>query len=259
VSAHSVSRPSQSTIGVTKNLYTSFMRDRLPSSGNHMRSRPDTWQPALARKALPSKKYKQMRNHGLANSLQSEQRSITDMIAEIARPFPDATLRSAAALAEICRGIITGEGPTVAGRIHFSRSIDADDTALCARILILTGRAGDPVSRAEADALFDIDAVASDRRDGGRFDDLLAKAVVHHVMAACGYDVPGRDTALAPTTSLNAWASAIEINTEVRAWLEKRMSELSRGGAATRAIANTISGLKLPKELTVTNLFDMAA
>lgn len=200
-----------------------------------------------------------MRNHGLVNSLQSEQRCITDMIAEIAGPTPDIALRSAAALAQVCRGIITGEGPTVAGRVHFSRSIDADDTALCARILILAGRAGDPVSRAEADALFDINAVAGDRLDGGRFDDLLAKAVVHHVMAACGYDVPGRDVALAPTTKLNAWASAIEINTEVEAWLEKRMSEINRGGGAARAIANTISGLKLPRELAVTNLFDMAA
>ena len=200
-----------------------------------------------------------MRNHGLANSLQSEQRSITDMITEIAQPTPDVTLRSAAALAQVCRGIITGEGPTVAGRVHFSRSIDADDTALCARILILAGRAGDPVSRAEADALFDIEAVASDRRDGGRFDDLLAKAVVHHVMAAYGYDVLGRDIALAPATELNAWASAIEITTEVRAWLEKRMSEISRGGAAPRAIANTISDLKLAKERAITNLFDMAA
>jgi hypothetical protein len=200
-----------------------------------------------------------MRNHGLANSLQGEQRSITDMIAEIATPTADVTLRSAAALAQVCRGIITGEGPTVAGRIHFSRSIDADDTALCARILILAGRAGDPVSRAEVDALFEINTVAGDRRDGGRFDDLLAKAVVHHAMAACEYDVPGRDIALAPTTEMNAWASAIEINTEVRAWLEKRMSEISRGGTAARAIANSISGLKVPKELAFTNLFDMVA
>jgi hypothetical protein len=63
--------------------------------------------------------------------------------------------------------------------------------------------------------------------------------------------VPGRDIALAPTTELNAWASAIEINTEVGAWLQKRISEINRGGAAARVIANTISGLKLPKELAV--------
>jgi hypothetical protein len=37
------------------------------------------------------------------------------------------------------------------------------------------------------------------------------------------------------------------------------MTEISRGDSAARAIANAISGLKLPKELAVTNLFDMAA
>jgi hypothetical protein len=198
-----------------------------------------------------------MRNHGLA-SLQSEPRSIADMIAEIEMPTRDVSLRSAAALAQVCRGVITGEGPTVAGRVHFSRSIDADDTALCARILILAGRVGDPVSRAEADALFDINAAASDRRDGGRFEDLLVKAIVHHVIAACGHYVPSRDIALAAATELNSWASEIEIDEEVRYWLERRLREMSRGTAA-RAITKAISGLDLPKELAATNLFDIAA
>jgi hypothetical protein len=203
--------------------------------------------------------YEQMRNHGLARSLQSEQRSIANIIAEIATPTPDVTLRSAAALAQVCRGIITGEGPTVAGRVHFSRSIDAHDTVLCATILILAGRAGDPVSRAEADALFDINDVAADRLDGGRFDDLLAKAVVHHVVAACGYEVPSRDIALMPATELNAWAAEIEINQELRSWLEKRVREMTRGGTAARVIAKAISGLELPKERAVNALFDIAA
>jgi hypothetical protein len=205
-----------------------------------------------------NKKYNQMRNHGLAKSLQSEYRSIADMITEIETSTPDVTLRSAAALAQVCRGIITGEGPTVAGRIHFSRSIDADDTALCARILILAGRVGDPVSRAEADALFDINAAASDRRDGGRFEDLLVKAIVHHIMAACGYDVPSRDIALTAATELNAWASEIEIDGDVRYWLERRVREMS-GGTAARVITKIISGQELPKELAGNNLFNIAA
>ncbi len=198
-----------------------------------------------------------MRNRELAKSLQCEQRSIADMIAEI-ETSPDVTLRSAAALAQVCRGIITGEGPTAAGRVHFSRSIDDDDAALCARILILAGRVGDPVSRAEADTLFDINAAASDRRDGGRFEDLLVKAIVHHVMAACGYDVPSRDIALAAATELNTWASAIEIDEAVRYWLERRVGEISRGTAA-RAITKAVSGLELAKGLAGTNLFDIAA
>jgi hypothetical protein len=198
-----------------------------------------------------------MRNHELAKSLQCEQRRCCDMITEI-ETAADVTLCSAAALAQVCRGIITGEGPTVAGRVHFSRSIDAGDVALCARILILAGRIGDPVSRAEADALFDINAAASDRRDGGRFEDLLVKAIVHHVMAACGYDVPSREVALSAATEPNSWASEIEIDEEVRYWLERRVREISRGTAA-RAITKAISGLEVTKELAATNLFDIAA
>jgi hypothetical protein len=75
----------------------------------------------VAKNSLPRKKYKQMRNYGLAKSLQREQRSIANIIAETATPTPDITLHSAAALAQVCRGIITGEGPTVAGRVLSSR------------------------------------------------------------------------------------------------------------------------------------------
>jgi hypothetical protein len=199
-----------------------------------------------------------MRSYELTQSL-IEQSGIADMIAGVATSKSDVTLRSAAALAQVCRDITTGEGPTVVGRVHFSRSIDEHDANLCARILILAGRAGHPVSRAEADALFDINAVAGDRRDCGRFDDLLAKATVHHVMSACGRDVPSRDIALAPATELNRWASAIEISTEVRSWLERRIREMSRGGTASCAIAKAIFGAEAPRELAVVNLFDIAA
>jgi hypothetical protein len=70
--------------------------------------------------------------------------------------------------------------------MHFSRTIDADDASLCARIFNAAGCTGIAVSRAEADALFAIDAAGNERRDGGRFDDLLAKAVVHYLMSAAG-------------------------------------------------------------------------
>src|SRR5258708_32129462 len=42
---------------------------------------------------------------------------------------------SAAALHDVLKGVITGEGPTVTGRVHFSRTLDPDDASLCARIL----------------------------------------------------------------------------------------------------------------------------
>ncbi len=199
-----------------------------------------------------------MRTHESALSLENGQRSIADMIAEVATSKSHVTLCSAAALREVCRGVITGEGSTAVGRVHFSRSIDDYDTVLCALILLLAGRAGDPVSRAEADAMFDIGAVAGDKRGRGRFDDLLAKAVVHHVMAASGCDVPSRDIALAPVTAVNRWAMLIKINTELRSWLGKRLREMSRGDAAARAIANAI-GADAPTELSVADLFAIAA
>jgi hypothetical protein len=89
-----------------------------------------------------------MRSYELTQSL-TEQSGIADMIAEVATSKSDVTLRSATALAQVCRDIITGDGPTVVDRVHFSRSIDEHDANLCARILILAGRAG-PVTRSVA-------------------------------------------------------------------------------------------------------------
>ena len=45
---------------------------------------------------------------------------------------------AAHALTIVRDGVITGEGPTTKGRVHFSRALDADDAAWCARILTAT-------------------------------------------------------------------------------------------------------------------------
>src|SRR4030088_3165348 len=87
---------------------------------------------------------------------------------------------AAHALAIVRDGVITGEGPTTKGRIHFSRALDADDAAWCARILTAAAVEHQPVSRAEDAALFEINDAAAERSDEGRFDDLLAKAGVLH-------------------------------------------------------------------------------
>src|SRR5262250_784020 len=81
---------------------------------------------------------------------------------------------SVAALHDVLTGVITGEGPTTAGRMHFSRTLDPADAALCARIIVgAGGAAGLPVTRPEAEMLFDIDAAAAERTDNGRFGDLF--------------------------------------------------------------------------------------
>jgi hypothetical protein len=195
-------------------------------------------------------------------SLQCEQRNVADLIAEIATAKSEVALRSATALAQVCREVITGEGPTTAGRIHFSRTIDADDVSLCARILVLAGHHGEPVSRVEADVLFDINAAGSDRCDMGRFDDLLAKAVMHHVMSACGHPVPRREVALAPENPLDSWASAINMHTDVGAWLSMCLRELKPSSDAARAIFAAIGGAIRPRfgnEVPVAAPFDLAA
>ena len=63
--------------------------------------------------------------------------------------------------------MITGEGPTTKGRVHFSRALDAVDVAWCMRILNAMAVNNQPVSRAEAEALFEINEAATERSDGG--------------------------------------------------------------------------------------------
>ena len=191
-----------------------------------------------------------------------EQRSVEDLIEFAATSTFDLTSASVAALAQVRRDIISGEGPTVAGRLHFSRTIDADDASLCARILIAAGRTVLAVSRAEADALFAIDAVGTERRDGGGFDDLLVKAVMHHLMFAAGADVPSREIALAPETPLLTWASAVHIDTELRSWLESRLGRMKPLSNAARAIVAAVPAMNFlgpRRELSMSVLFDIAA
>ncbi len=109
------------------------------------------------------------------------------------------------ALGIVRDGVITGEGPTTRGRIHFSRALDARDVAWCARILTATAVADEPVSRAEAEALFEINAAAAERSDNGQFDDLFAKAIVHHAASASGLPVPSRTIARYRSAGMDRW------------------------------------------------------
>ncbi|MBN9013529.1 MAG: hypothetical protein J0H25_10935, partial [Rhizobiales bacterium] len=55
------------------------------------------------------------------------------------------------ALAKVRDGVITGEGPTTRGRVHFSRALDTQDVDWCVRILTASAVDDVPVSRAEAE------------------------------------------------------------------------------------------------------------
>jgi hypothetical protein len=152
---------------------------------------------------------------------------------------------AALALTVVRDGVITGEGPTTRGRVHFSRELDAADAAWCARILTADAVEHQPVSRAEAEALFEINDAAAERSDEGRFDDLLAKAVVHHAASASGLPVPPRTVALAPETAIESWApaQAAGVDTEVLEWIASQMRGKRRSNRTLMRLVATIVGV----------------
>jgi hypothetical protein len=166
---------------------------------------------------------------------------------------------AAFALTIVRDGVITGEGPTTKGRVHFSRALDADDAAWCARILTATAVEHQPVSRAEAEALFEINDAAAERSDDGRFDDLLAKAVVHHAASASGLPVPPRTVALSPETAIESWAptQAVGVDTEVLEWIASQMRGKRRSNRTLRTLVATIIGAATLPLAQLPNVFDI--
>lgn len=156
-------------------------------------------------------------------------------------------------------GVITGEGPTTRGRVHFSRALDADDTAWCERILTASAVEHQPVSRAEAAVLFEINDAAAERSDDGRFDDLLAKAVVHHAASVSGLPVPSRTVALSPDTAIESWATipAKGVDSEVLKWIASQMRGKRRSNRTLMRLVATIVGAAALPLTTLPNVFDI--
>src|ERR1700760_3774814 len=166
---------------------------------------------------------------------------------------------AAQALAVVRDGVITGEGPTAKGRVHFSRELDAADAAWGARILTASAVEHQPVSRAEAEALFEIDDAAAERSDDGRFDDLLAKAVVHHAASVSGLPVPPRTVALSPETAIESWAPthAAGVDTEVLEWIASQMRGKRRSNRTLMTLVATIIGVATLPLAQLPNVFDI--
>jgi hypothetical protein len=167
---------------------------------------------------------------------------------------------AASALTVVRDGVITGEGPTTKGRVHFSRSLDAADAAFCERILTASAVEHQPVSRAEVEALFEINDAATERTDDGRFDDLLAKAVAHHAASASGLPVPPRTVALSPGTEIESWAPvyAARVKTEVLEWIASHMRGKHRSNRKLMAMVATLVGAAaLPLAQQLPTLLDI--
>jgi hypothetical protein len=166
---------------------------------------------------------------------------------------------AALALTVVRDGVITGEGPTTKGRVHFSRALDADDAAWCERILTAAAVEHQPVSRAEAEALFEINDAAAERSDNGRFDDLLAKAVVHHAASVSGLPVPSRTVALSPETAIESWAPthSAGVDTEVLEWIASQMRGKHRSNRTLMSLVATIVGVAALPLTHLPNVFDI--
>src|SRR5579863_7671781 len=165
---------------------------------------------------------------------------------------------AAQALAVVRDGVITGEGPTTRGRVHFSRALDTDDAAWCERILTATAVEHQPISRAEAEALFEINDAAAERSDDGRFDDLLAKAVVHHAASESGLPVPPRTVALSPDTAIESWAPAHRVvDSEVLEWIAGQMRGKPRSNRTLMTLVATLVGVAALPLAHLPNVFDI--
>src|ERR1700739_2157707 len=166
---------------------------------------------------------------------------------------------AALALSAVRAAVSTGKGPTTRGRVHFSRALDADDAAWCARILTATAVEHQPVSRAEAEALFEINDAATERSDNGRFDDLLAKAVVHHAASVSGLPVPSRTVALSPETAIESWAPArpAGVDTDVLEWIASQMRGKHRSNRTLMSLVATIVGVAALPLTHLPNVFDI--
>jgi hypothetical protein len=167
---------------------------------------------------------------------------------------------AAQALAIVRDGVITGEGPTTKGRVHFSRALDAADAAWCAKILTARAVEHQPVSRAEAEALFEINDAATERSDDGRFDDLLAKAVAHHAASASGLPVPPRTVALSPDTDIESWAPvrSANVDADVLKWIASQMRGKRHSNRTLMAMVATFVGAAaLPLAAQLPQVFDI--
>src|SRR6266478_909311 len=129
---------------------------------------------------------------------------------------------AALALAIVRDGVITGEGPTTKGRIHFSRALDADDAAWCARILTAT-------------------------------------AVEHQPVSVSGLPVPPRTVALSPETAIESWAptKAVGVDGEVLQWIAEQMRGKRRSNRTLMRLVATIVGAAALPLVQLPNVFDI--
>lgn len=131
------------------------------------------------------------------------------------------------ALDQVRQAVALGNGPMRAGPAAIAPGqITADDAALVSRILCAYGRdARLPLTRAEADALFDIDS-AIDGQPASEWTDLLVRAVAHGLLAGGGLSVVPRAEALGSIPSAGSLVREVSREEWALARLERQRLEI---------------------------------
>lgn len=172
---------------------------------------------------------------------------------ELAQELPVSL--SAFAIRELWAEIVTGEGPALAGRAHFSRVLDARDVALLRRILEAgAGKSGAPISPEEAEALFDLHDAVAGAKNHASFDDLFFRAITNFVLSTSGRPMSRSET-LSREPRRDAGKGIVP---ESSAWLSSRIMRDGRPTMAERALLALIDTNAEP-DPSLRRSFDRAA
>jgi hypothetical protein len=166
-----------------------------------------------------------------------------------------APLLSARVIEQVRLALISGEGRRLGLSSAPRRIVDADATAMLGRALLAGGgSAGAAVSRAEAEALFDLHDAFAQAGNDPAFEQLFFAAIACHLVGAAGGAVPPRASALAADaarekdpTSLefslpDSYADSVRLDPDQIAWLASRIMRDGRPTGAEFALLRLFTG-----------------
>ncbi|MFT3730278.1 MAG: hypothetical protein QM780_02475 [Hyphomicrobium sp.] len=108
------------------------------------------------------------------------------------------------ALEQVKQAVVSGQGPLRQGKLLPAGRISDAEVDLLRRILYAFGGDGQvPMTRSEADVLFDIDEAVAGSPPNAVWTDLFVKAIANVMMSASGYSVPSREEALRQEADLD--------------------------------------------------------
>lgn len=138
---------------------------------------------------------------------------------------------AAYAIRQLRSAVIAGREPASSLRLNLKRAIDFETAALIRRILLgSAGQSARPVSREEAETLFDLHDLVAGGDNDLDFDDLCFKAIAHHLIAHAGDQVPPRREALARQSNFPDRMLA-SLTVDETAWLAR---QIMRDGRPTK-------------------------